>query len=838
MARTQQKRFKFSKGEIRAELAERTDNEIFYSSASRIENLVSTPYGSLRTRAGTMNVDELQINSGQVQATIVSSIGGNTNNLNDFTSNFVSDGIKNATDMLVYDFGGVKNIFITQIKAIKTQFDTSTVKIMANTFGDTITSIVPQVGEIYPMGLGLNNASIVFPEPEGSPGLKATGVLDIDDKGRVFNARVTAGGFGYTSNNYPLAITATAPTLELKIAISDDNSSWTDIDSYIINDVEQDISIAIQQPFRYLKLYYGGGVSGVIQISNITSYENQDVKFKLADFIVDEKTKYLITFSNKQVDIRQDDVLIKTIVANDILSTMLTDLKVAQEQDTMIICHPLLKTKQLQRFEKSAGVIDWEVTDFPFSEIPYFTFTGEIPADKTIGLTPSAEEGSVTMTADSAVFDADSVGQFIDGNGGRMKIIEFISTTKVSGYTIIGFYNKDKINSWKYITGYELAWSDKRGWPGTCTFYQQRLWFGGSKDAPKTLWASRVDQYNNFKNANNYKNDAIEVTFSDTRDPINNIYPNRGVQVFTGGSEHVMPESRLTPEDIYQVKSSSNGSLKSCSPVDIDGTTLFIEKNGQNLLSFVYNESQGAYTPSSLSLLSDMIDNPTSMAVDYNSIRHDGNFLYIVNGNGEMVTACILIDQQINSYVRFITDGIIKEVKNVGSDIYIIVQRDSKFYLEKLSTSAKSDNTVKKQVVNKNISGLAAFEDKKVYVYSFKKNYGEFTVSGGSITLTEDVTEDVFVGLPFHCYLKSNKVAVNNKTSSIRSRITMATIQAYNTNSIAFCGTTRYTSNEKDIFRFAGVSTYNRDTRFTIESPSIDTIEVLSVNLNINYGSR
>lgn len=838
MARTQQKRFKFSKGEIRAELGERADNEIFYSSASRIENLVSTPYGSLKTRSGTVNVDELQINSGQVQASITSSIGGTVSDLSDFNNNFISNGIENTTDMLLFDFGGIKNIFITQIKGIKLQFNTSSVKLMAKTFGDTITSIVPQVGEVYPMGVSLNNANIVFPEPENSPGLKATGVLDIDDRGRIFNTRITSGGFGYSSNDYPLAIVSDIPTIELKVAISNDSISWVDIDSYIINNVAQDISIGIKQPFRYLKLYYGGGEAGVLEINNIASYEDQEVKFKLEDFIIDEHVKYLITFSHKQIDVRQNDKLIKTIQVDEILSSMLDDLKVAQEQDTMIICHPLLKTKQLQRFEKSAGVLDWEVTDFPFSEIPYFSFSGEKSEDKTVGITPSSEEGSVTITAVSGVFNANSVGQYIDGNGGRMKIIEYISATKVSGYTIIGFYNKDRINKWKYITGYQKAWSDTKGWPSTCAFYQQRLWLGGSKDAPKTLWASRVDQYNNFKNSNNYKNDAIDVTFSDTRDPINNIYANRGVQVFTGGSEHVMPESRLTPEDIYQVKSSSNGSLKSCSPVDIDGTTLFIEKNGQNLLSFVYDEAQGAYTPSSLSLLSDMIKNPVGMAVDYNSVRNDGNFLYIVNGDGTMVTACILIDQQINSYVRFITDGFIKEVKNVGSDIYIIVQRDAKFYLEKLSPDAKSDNTIKKQVVSKQITGLSNYEDKKVFVYSYKKNYGEFTVSAGSITLPEDIAEDVFVGLPFYCYLKSNKVAVNNKTGSIRSRIAAATIQTYNTNSIDFCGTKRYTSNEKDIFRFAGVSTYKRDTRFIIEGSSIDTIEVLSVNLNINYGSR
>ena len=69
---TKQKKIKFSKGQISDKLLERTDLDILDSSASEITNFVSTPYGSIQTREGTIveNVDIVE----SVPFTVVASL--------------------------------------------------------------------------------------------------------------------------------------------------------------------------------------------------------------------------------------------------------------------------------------------------------------------------------------------------------------------------------------------------------------------------------------------------------------------------------------------------------------------------------------------------------------------------------------------------------------------------------------------------------------------------------------------------------------------------------------------------------------------------------------------
>ena len=59
MANSVQKKIKFSKGQISPNLIERTDLDMYNSSAQKMENVVSTIYGGVKTRRGTSFVDDV-----------------------------------------------------------------------------------------------------------------------------------------------------------------------------------------------------------------------------------------------------------------------------------------------------------------------------------------------------------------------------------------------------------------------------------------------------------------------------------------------------------------------------------------------------------------------------------------------------------------------------------------------------------------------------------------------------------------------------------------------------------------------------------------------------------
>jgi len=558
---------------------------------------------------------------------------------------------------------------------------------------------------------------------------------------------------------------------------------------------------------------------------------------KLIPFVFNADQKYLILLTDGRGDVYKDDVLISSFINEDLDENYLEELIYTQKEDTIILTHPDMYPKMIQRLTDTY----FNCVDVPLENIPYHTFSGEQIVVHTEDLTVSDVSGNIKVTASASAFTSADVGQYIDSGlrgGGRVKITSYVSATEVRGYTVIPFYSTATITGeWDLVGGYEPVWSSTRGYPISCTFYQQRLWFGGSKGKPNGVWASRVGQYSSFENANNYSNDAIDITLdSGQAEQITNIYPNRGVQIFTRSGEWVLPDNTLTPDNITAVKTTYNGSYPKVEAVAIKGVTMFIERNGKNLLGFVYNDKQASYITSSISLLASLINNPVNMTLDNNSTRNEADYLYIVNNDGTAVVACLLLDEQISSFVRHETlNGEIKDMVALGEDIYMLVKRDYATTLEKLDELLLSDNTVTRTPASDVVSELDSFNGLEVIVYDDSESYGKYTVAGGEITLTSTPVGDVYVGIPIEYQLISTKIAVNGRTDDIEKRISKATMVTKDTTTINFNGIIETSTDDR--YDLYGVSDPDRDARYTITGEST-RFEMLSLVLNIIYGVK
>jgi hypothetical protein len=103
--RSTQKKIKFSKGQIAPELVERTDLELYNSSAQEIKNLVSTVYGGVRTRRGTKYTSDIY--SSTTTGTVTNNIGGTDSYIQDLTNTFDSGDIGNVRDLITIDYGSL-----------------------------------------------------------------------------------------------------------------------------------------------------------------------------------------------------------------------------------------------------------------------------------------------------------------------------------------------------------------------------------------------------------------------------------------------------------------------------------------------------------------------------------------------------------------------------------------------------------------------------------------------------------------------------------------------------------------------------------------------------------
>jgi hypothetical protein len=820
--RLKQKKFKFSKGEIGERLLERQDMDILESAASYIKNMYSTPYGSLRSRPGTKRIDKILDARTFADASATSNIGGNTAYITDDGHMFRSDGTGGMNELIRLDFSSAQNL-----KALlsRVYFEFAPPRLDIRIEHGVIVGM-----DVVDPGLGVNDPVVSVVDHFGH-GFAANVLTDA--AGSVIGVQILNGGERY-SDATTIKLKYSRPKAVVKLqALS--GGSWADIGSVTANEQPADLSGGAPEATA-VRLYTDAPVSSRLDLYSLKAWTVSGEKIKLLPFVFNAAQKYLMVARNESISIYENNTLIATISAPGLLSAYFDRLKYTQSEDTMIFTHPDMPPKMLQRSLNEEGEVVWNFTDFVFTKIPYVLFGTEIETKPNFSIDPDNMEGSIKLAGSG--FTEAYVGQIIDGNGGRMRVTKYESSSSsvLYGYTIIPFYTADSIagGNWSLFSGYEAAWSEARGWPVTCMFYQQRLWFGGAKSKPSSIFASRIDQYDSFENVGNYDNDAISATISsDQIDEIVNIYPNRGIQVFTAGGEWVIPEGATTPDSITFIKNTSNGSLPEIKPVDISGITIFVEKNGNSLLSFVYTDAQAAYTTDSINMLTDIVESPVAMAVDYNSSRDVGNFLYVVKADGTMAVFCIIPGQNVVSAVRYETDGKILDCINVYGDTYALVNRGDVLYLEQLDY-LRTDCTITAAVAGGAINGLGDYNGYNVHIYTDTQDLGGHFVTGGAVSV-DAPDGPVYAGLEYDYEMISTKIAVQGQTDNIDKRIAKATVVTRDTPGLTFCGQTMRKGN--DLYDFYGVSGFKRDCRFSIKG-KFDYVEILSVLLNINYGEK
>ena len=884
MARTIQKKIKFSKGQIVPELVERTDLELYDSSAQKMENIISTVYGGVKSRRGTKYIDFLTSSQNETGTATVY-IGGNASDLQSLTPYQTTNiGTNRNVWQIQYTGAGDRVINVKDIRIDDKLILVSQPTVGTYTFNQYVDhevylimtsgglsfnmgktscsgsgiecyAVLTQGNYSYNVGdVGndtttfsgddisiqcLNNKSnyehkrgdVVYTLPQDSTVLRKTN--NENTSLSFIDNTLTGYGAGKTEKTPAVSgyVKVAFGYVEAVFEQSDDGSTWETITTSNITTDNKTISFTASKEYVRMRInenasynFTGTMTIGVVDTNNASSYQTPDMKFKMLKYIYDNDDKYLLVLTDEVISIYKDDSLIERVSAIGLSEDYFDTLKYTYKDDTIIFTHEDMAPKILKNTPTG-----WVFSDLSINNIPYSLFGPETTTTKTVPIKPSSTEGSVKLTADSSVFDSGYVGQYIDGNGGRVRITEYISGTVVNGVTVIPFYTDDKINSWTYISGYEAVWSVSRGYPRTCLFAQQRLWFGGSKGKPTSLWASRVGDYFNFKNSGNYENDAIDIELT-VNDAIVNIIENRGIHIFTGGQEISIPEGSYTPDKISVVINTRNGSKNNLTPVVFGGIVAFIEKNGHSLLSYLYNDSVSAYETQNISMFSNLISAPITMDAEVNSMRDRGDYLYIVLENGKMLVGCYDLSNDVKSIAQFITDGPIKDVCCLGEETYIAVVRNDLVQIEKV-VDARTDNTIRQMVVGNTITGLSSYIGKSVYVYDEKHYVEKHDVLEDELTLDSAYTGNLYIGLPYQYELESNPISINNQTYSIKKRITKATLVCEDTEQI------RFNEQKKDferVYDFYNCTKYDEDVRFTI-SGEFYPIHILSVFLNINY---
>ena len=383
-----------------------------------------------------------------------------------------------------------------------------------------------------------------------------------------------------------------------------------------------------------------------------------------------------------------------------VTGAMLSSICWTQSADTLILVHPDLAPVKIVRGGTDAT---WTASAISFVSIPKYAYT---PATSSPAgtLTPSAVSGNITLTASSSVFTAGSVGQYVTAQPqGRARIVSYTSGTVVSAVTEFPFFSTSAVasGSWTYESGYEAVWSSTKGWPRSVTFHEGRLYFGGSKSRPSTVWGSKVGLFFEFDPDEGLDDDSVEATLdTNNYSAIVDILSGRDLQVFTSGGEFYVPQSGLdpiTPTNFFIKTATRNGAKEGARVQTLESGTLFIQRQGKSLNEFAYTDTQLTYVTSKISLLAGhLLKTPKRMALRRSVNTDENDLLLITNGDdGSMAVFSLLRIQNIIAPSQFTTDGEFIDVGIDISTIYVVVKRTvnstTQYYVEWFDDTLSTD---------------------------------------------------------------------------------------------------------------------------------------------------
>lgn len=423
-----------------------------------------------------------------------------------------------------------------------------------------------------------------------------------------------------------------------------------------------------------------------------TSTESAGNGTRLVEFEFSTSDSYMLCFTHNRMHVFKNKTLITAINggANAYLDTSgvgLTGARLAnivwtQSADTLIVVHPDINPIKIVRGGTDAT---WTATAITFDSIPKYAFTAAF-SNPAGTLTPSAVSGKVTLTASSSVFTAGSVGQYVNATPqGRAKIVKYNSGTSVDAITEFPFFNTSAIasGSWEYESGYEDVWSSSKGWPRSVTFHEGRLYFGGSKSRPSTIWGSKVGLFFDFDPTEGLDDDAVEATLdTNTFNAIVDIISGRDLQVFTTGGEFYVPQNGLdpiTPTNFFVKTASRNGIKEGVRVQQLESGTLFVQRQGKSLNEFAYTDTQLTYVTQKISLLAGhLLRTPTRMALRRSVATDENDLLLITNADdGTMAVFSLLRAQNVIAPSEFVTvDGSFVDVGVDISTIYVVAKRN------------------------------------------------------------------------------------------------------------------------------------------------------------------
>jgi len=347
----------------------------------------------------------------------------------------------------------------------------------------------------------------------------------------------------------------------------------------------------------------------------------------------------------------------------------LVDIDWAQSASILYVCHGSYPVRKITR----ASDTSWTCTTMDNLDGPYFaenTDTGitvALTGTKTVG---GAMTVTVTGGAPFAATDTSGTGgtglfdrhfRLRDANGdiGWGKITTFTSTSVVIVTVESSFALVADSSFWRLG-----SWSSTSGFPQKVAFFEERLVFANTESQPDTLFFSKAQDYELFS-PTEYTLAAVAAdngfAYTLPSSKVNAIHWLEGgnmLGVGALGAEFVMSTTDgapMAPTNTVARRRSTFGS-QDVRSVNIESSTMFLQRGGQKLREFIYSFSTESSAQNTigedLTILSSHILREGTKAVDMVYQQLPNSVVHTVRQDGQLASMTINRRQNVFGWGR------------------------------------------------------------------------------------------------------------------------------------------------------------------------------------------
>jgi len=526
---------------------------------------------------------------------------------------------------------------------------------------------------------------------------------------------------------------------EFVIQDSPNASTWTTVGTVpLLGTNPQDFRIPIGSAERYVRLARVGadplGASVVtlagFNLITQTTTAGDPSESKLLNFSVTTDRNYLLSVTDGNIRIFKNPGNYVADVKVPYTAAQVATIRDTQTESVMLLFQEDVPPQRLINLGTDA---DWFLDEVPFTNVPTYDFDDDLsptPVNEIQVMTLTHGSGHNWELGDQFQIDVESVlSKNItfagDGTAAEQSSTVFniqknlqemptfgetgvaVARTGTRQYTITisgestkdfelfsGFPTSGNVDNTVVFTQTQVGsprkepvWSATRGYPKTACFFEGRLVLGGTKSKTASVFFSKSGSFFDFDIDDGDDDEGIFATISSRKlNEIIDVYPGRNLQIFTSGAEFSVTSKPVTPTSVG-VSPQTNHGASYVEVVDVDGSTIFVDRNGKTIYDFVYSFNEDAYVTHDRSVLSShLIKQPTDMAMLSGTTSEDANWLFITNTDGTVTVLNTLRDQDINGFTRWETasttydggsssSGIITNATVVDDQLYMIVKR-------------------------------------------------------------------------------------------------------------------------------------------------------------------